>query len=74
MKLIIENANDRDIVLLPVVVSYIEDCLEVNEMPWHAVSIWKDEHEVYVSIIRNKKSFRILFHHAIRTADKNETP
>ena len=63
MKLIIENANDRGIELMPVVVSYIEDCLEVNEQPAHAVSIWEDIHEVYVSIIKNKKSYRILFHH-----------
>jgi hypothetical protein len=48
---------------MPVVVSYIEDCLEVNEQPAHAVSIWEDIHEVYVSIIKNKKSYRILFHH-----------
>lgn len=63
MKLIIENANDRDIELLPVVVNYIEDCLEVKENPWRTVSIWEDVHEVYVSIRKNKKSYRILFHH-----------
>jgi hypothetical protein len=33
MKLIIENANDRDIELLPVAIDYIEGCLEVNENP-----------------------------------------